>query len=228
MNLTTLTTWASRLTGDVSQTRFTGQYTDALNEAQIQFVLDSLCLFKDQAFSIVADDATYALPSDFMFEKKVTFATENSPVGGVKLEPISRATLEFYVKDHNWSIDEGTPKYYIIDPESARQELRLYPIPQAADVATSNLLLTYYAYPTALASGSDVPLNGNTLLQQFHIGIAAYAAWLLLSGEPATPEIMAKQAQLLGIYNGKAIEAKDRFGNTISEPLRLRGGRSWR
>src|SRR3990167_6945030 len=210
MNLETLTTFASQFAGDPNQSRYGGSYTTAINESQLQFALDTRCLFKDQAFSVVADTATYTLPTDFMFEKKVTLATETSPVAGIKLEPISRATLEFYIGDRNWSVDTGTPKYFLIDPEEARKQIRLYPIPQGADAGTSNLLLTYYPKPTDLSAVGDIPLNSSLLLVQFHIAIAAYAAWLLLAEEPATMEVLAKRNELLKQYNDKVTQCLDR------------------
>jgi hypothetical protein len=162
-----------------------------------------------------------------MFEKMVQISADNNTQGGILLTPISRASLEFYTRDHDWQDDNGTPKFYIIDPEVARQQLRLYPNPQGADAGTNNCILTYYPYPTAMAVGTDIPLNGNNLMAQFHIAIAAYAAWFLLAGEPATDDMIKKRAELYKIYQDRVTQAIDRFGNTIQEQIRLIGGRVW-
>lgn len=217
----TIRSYASLFAGDVNQSRFTPtQYNDAINLGQQQFALESLALFKDNTITVVDGTATYDLPTDFMLEKEVTHK-------GLKLDPISRATIQFYARTTDWTTITGTPKYFLIDPEEARKQIRLYPSPLADD-AGANLVLTYYPLPADLSSDSATPLNSSVLLVQFHIGIAAYAAWLVLGYEKATPEIVSKRADLYKQYQDKVTEARDKFGNTASEPLRLRGGRIWR
>lgn len=227
MNLQTLTQFTARFANDINQTRYAGLYTTMLNEAQVQFCLDTRCLFKDALFSVVSGQSTYALPSDFMFEKKVTLATILNAAAGIALGPISRQTLEFFNTSQDWETINGTPTNYIIDPELARQQIRLFPVPQGADAGTNNLILTYYPYPTAMVNNTDNPLNGNLLLSEHHIALAAYAAWVLLQSETATQEILAKMQMLLKFYQDKVTDTINRWGNTISEPLQFRGGRSW-
>ena len=227
MTLSQLQAFTAQFAFDVGQSRYSALYVNVINEAQVQFALDTRCLFKDQAISVVSGTAVYALPSDFMFEKKVTLSTVNNAVGGIGLKPVSRATLEFYNTAQDWTQINGTPTNYIIDPELARQQIRLYPVPQGADAGTNNLLLTYYPLPATLVNPTDVPLNGNLLLAEHHIGIAAYAAWLLLQAEVATPETIAKLQQLYKLYQDKVTICIDRWGNTSSEGLRFLGGRTW-
>lgn len=232
MNLSTLTTWAAQFAGDPQQTRYAGKYTAALNEAQVQFAMDTRCLFKDQTYSVVSGQSNYNLPSDFMFERKVTISTDNSPpmASGTLLIPISRAGLEFYVRDRTWGDDTGTPKFYIIDPavsSGSPGSLVLYPQPQGVNAGTNNLIMTYFPYPTAMSAASDTPLNATTNLQQFHIALAEYAAWLLTAIDVQTPEITTKRDRLYAAYQNKVTECIDRYGNTPGEPLRIRGGRTW-
>lgn len=219
MNVGQINTLASLFCGDPNQTRFTpAQYLFAANRAQEQFCFDTKALWKDASTITTVDGtATYSLPSDFMWEKAVMFK-------GLALKPISRATLAEYKASDRWDDDAGTPKYFYIDPEEARKTIGLYPIPRADD-AGANLVLTYYPLPTALTADSDTPLNSYALLVEYHIAIACYAAWLLLGYETASPEIMAKRGGLLKQYNDKCINATDRFKNTSSEPMRIRGGR---
>lgn len=221
MNLGQLRDLASLFVGDPNQTRFTSsQYTAALNRGQEQFAFDTRSFFKDASTITVVDGtAAYSLPSDFLWEKKVTHK-------GLKLEPISRETIEFYKRSDDWSDDTGTPKYFVIDPEEARKTITLFPIPKSED-AGANLILTYYPIPTALADGTDTPFNGYALLAPYHIAVAAYAAWLMTTYETQTPEIMAKRGALNKVYQDKATEAADHFQNTASENIRLRGGRAW-
>lgn len=220
MNLSSLQTFTSLFVSDPNQTLFTPtQYTNALNEAQRQFALESKALFKDAStYTVVDGTAAYSLPTDFMWEKEVTHK-------GLRLQPISRSTL-LGLKGNDWSVDTGTPTNFIVDPEEARKQLLLYPIPTGGD-AGANLILTYYPLPVDLSASTDVPLNSSALLVQFHMGIVSYAAWLLLGYEPATAEIMAKRREFLRHYNDMLIKATDTFKNTASEPIRMLGGRYW-
>lgn len=230
MNLQLLTTWASRLAADPQQTRYAGRYTDAANESQYQFAMDSRALFKDFTFSVVANQSQYALPADFMYPKKATLSTLSNTTGGIILTPISRSQLEFSTVDHDWTQDTGTPKFYIIDPASASgfpNSIALYPQPQGADAGTNNAILTYYPLPATLVNPTDIPLNGTTNLVQFHMGLAAYMAWLLVSGEISTPETEERLKRLYGQYQSKVTEAIDKYGNTSNAPWRLAGGKYW-
>lgn len=206
---------------DPNLTQFTvGQLNDAIDRAQEQFAYDSRALFKDAStITVVNGTATYNLPSDFWLEKVVTHK-------GLKLTPRSRATLLNESGD-DWTDDAGTPRHFIIDPEEARKQIRLVPIPQAGD-AGANLILTYYPVPAAISSDSASPLNSSALMVQFHQGIAAYAAWLCLFYKKMTPEIQVKQSGLYAMYQGHVTSAIDRFGNTASEPIVTAPKRVWR
>lgn len=212
MNLGELRTLTASMCEDPAQTKFTAvKYNDAINKANQQFAMDSKALYKDSAIVMVAGTAAYDLPTDFMYEKAVT-------LNGIELKPISRATLEAKKTSDRWDDDQGTPKYFIIDPEEARKKITLYPKPDSTDDGTS-IVLTYYPVPATMSSDSTLPLNGSTLMVQFHIGLAAYAAWLLLSFLTQTPEISQKRADLFNTYKSKIDEAIQTFGNTKSESM---------
>lgn len=220
MNRGAIRTQAAAFAGDVNQTRFGGKYEDAIDKACEEFAFDSRALFKDAATITTVDGtATYDLPSDFWYEKIVTHK-------GLELRPISRATL---LRDNgdDWTDDAGTPTRYIIDPEEARKQIRLYRKPQSGD-AGANLILTYYPIPAAMAADSDTPFNGSALMAQFHLGVAAYAAWLVLSYEELTPAIIEKRRSLYALYQGKVDMAIDRFGNTPKEVKRIQPNRRYR
>lgn len=219
MNRGQLNTLASLFAGDPNLTRYATYYNDAADRAQEQFVFDSKCLFKDTTFTLVSGTAGYSLPADFLWDLRCTHK-------GLRIEPVSRETLEFYRRSDRWDDDEGTPKYYLIDPEESRKQITMFPKPRGDDEG-ANTVLTYVAKPTAMTADSDEPLNGYDYLVPYHIGIAAYQAWLLLGYETATPELMAKRAALFKHYQDKVMEATDRFKNTPSEPMRMRGGRVW-
>lgn len=212
MNLGELRTLTSQFCEDPRITKFNAvQYNDSINKAASQFSMDSKALYKDESIVMVADTAAYALPTDFMLEKEVY-------LNGIKLNPISRATILTKKQTERWDDDKGTPKYFIIDPEEARKTITLYPIPDNEDAGTS-LVLTYYPVPAVMTVDTALPLNGSALMTQFHIGIASYAAWLLLMYLPQTPELSQKRSELFGTYKTKIDEAIQTFGNSKSEPL---------
>ena len=216
MILSSMRTQTSQFCGDVDQTRYTAtQYLNAINRAQEQFSLDTRALFKDKSWSHAASDADEDLPSDFMWEDYVTY-------GAVELIPISRHELN-RSKGEDWTADTAElPTHYIIDPEQAVKEIVVYPIPSQA----KTMIMRYYAFPTALAADSDTPLNSSALMVQFHMGICAFAAWLILLSETeVTPFLIAKRRELLALYQDACAKADQTFKNTASAPLKIRGTR---
>ncbi len=223
MTLSSLTTFAQLLSNDVNGTRYASQYTTVLNEAQYQFAQDAKCTFKDMAVqTIVSGQAAYPLPTDFMWEKMVL-------LNGLMLPPKSRFELARTNTGGRWDQLTGTPTSYTIDPDLARQQILLVPIPQANDAAAgvNDLQMTYFALPAAMVNPTDVPLNNNPLLYQYHMGIAAWAAYFLLMSEDSTPAIETKKTKLIDLYNDYISLASDQFKNTVSEPLRMRGVRNY-
>lgn len=216
MNRATIRSLAAKFCNDPNLTRYTAtQYNEAIDIAEQEFALDSKALFKDAGtYSVVAGTATYSLPSDFWIEKEVSHK-------GLKLLPITRHDLILGNGD-DWTDDAGTPTHYIIDPEEARKQIRLYPIPEGDD-AGANLILTYYQVPAPMTGDTSTPFNSSTLMSQFHIAIAMYAAWLLLGYGQITPDIQAKRNDLMAQYSMKVTQAVDTFGTTKSAPIRFKG-----
>jgi len=215
LNLGTVRTLAANFAQDPSITRYTtARYNQAINLANQQFALDTRALWKDASSTVVSAQATYSLPTDFMWEDWISLA--NLP-----LLPISRYRTQEISKTNDWTLDTGTPTHYIIDPEEAQKKIRLYPIPQSDD-AGKTLIMRYFPLPATLASDSDTPLNSSALMAQFHMGLAAFAAWTLLLSEQSTPQIVQKRNDLLHVYTDAVNKAIETFRNTVSAPLRLR------
>lgn len=213
-NRAELRTLTSSFCEDPSQTKFTvAKYSDSLETAQKQFCLDTKSLYKTQAYVMAVDDADYDLPTDFISDKLVM-------LNGIELEPISRSKLAGLFKSQRWDTQEGTPKYYVIDPMEAKKQLLLVPIPDSIADGTS-LELTYSAIPTTMATDAATPFNSSVLMTQFHIAVASYAAWLLLGYLTPTDPIISKRRDLLNTYTGKVNEAIASFGDTKSEPMSL-------
>lgn len=221
MNLTTLTAIAAQFAGDQQQNRYTGLYTQALNLGQQQFAIDSECLWKDFPVTVVGGTPSYSMPTDFMWEKLPVMYSKTGDNSNIELTPISRLELARNRGD-DWTTVTGDPKNFIIDPEEARKQIRVYPYPPAGDLG-GTLTLTYYPLPGDMAAGTDSPLNSYALLAQFHLAIAAWAAWMLLGAETVTPEITAKRRDLLQLYNDTVTQATNTFQNTVSQPIRMRG-----
>lgn len=218
MNLSTLRDQAAHFCGDKDRTRYSdAEYLVALNRAQEQFAMDTRALWKDYSWSSVAGTAAYSLPSDFMWEESVYF-------NGLPLLPVTRRDLAILSPNNDWTLTTGTPTCYVIDPEEANKELLLYPIPTSQDAAKV-VTIRYFPLPVALAGDTDIPLNSSALMTQFHIGLAAYAAWLLLINETLTQDILLKRRELLSIYQDSAAKATDLFKTTASAPWRMRGSR---
>jgi hypothetical protein len=218
MNLGTLRDQCAKFTGDPDLTRHSAaDYLTALNRAQEQFALDTRALWKDKTWTSVSGTATYDLPTDFMFEDSAMF-------DGKGIDPISRRDFAVLSPGVDWTLEIGTPTRYLIDPEEAQKKILLYPIPTAND-ASKTISMRYFPLPTALAADTDTPLNSSALMAQFHIGLAAYAAWLLLLTEEMTPAILQKRRELLTIYADASTKATDLFKNTVSAPWRMRGSR---
>ncbi len=216
MNLGTLRTQAASFLGDPGQTRYTAdQYNSAANLAQTQFALDTRALWSEQSYTTSDGTASYALPSDFMFEDWATY-------DGKELVPINRHNLQ-RIAGQDWASRTGDPTHLIVDPEEGQKNIVLWPTP----VEAKTVILRYYPLPAALSSDSAVPLNSSALLAQFHIGIAAYSAWLLLMSEEITPAIQVKMDKVLKVYNDAITQAIDLFGNTASAPIEIRGSRLW-
>lgn len=211
MILSTIDQLVADFVGDPNQTRYAGKFTAAVNRAQEQFALDSRTLFKDTTYTTTAADSTYDLPSDFLLEESVLY-------NGFPLKPVSRRTLYALYPDQDWTLLNGTPTMYMVDPEVGVATLRLIPVPQEA----KTVALRYYPLPASVSNDTDVILNSSTLMQQFHMGIAALAAWYLLLYEEVTPPIIMKRNELMKVYQEAATKAIDTFGNTRSEPLRMR------
>lgn len=185
------------LIGDPNNGRFTAeQLQSEVQRWQEQFVLDTKCLIDVSPSSILADTASYDLPTDIL---DVVRAAHN----GLKLERTSEYDLDVR-KNQDWSDDEGTPTDYFVDLDPNNKKIVLYPIPQTVDVGTNNLIVEYIKLPPALSSDSSVPLDSHTLLAAYHDAIAYGAAASLLNILPDQQALI-----MIGQYEKKYRTAVD-------------------
>lgn len=214
MNLGELRAMTANFCEDTNISKFTAaKYNTAINQAQKQFCLDSKVLYKEQAYVLAVDDATYDLPTDFILDKAVR-------LNGIPLDPISKDKLDENYRSTRWDTIKGTPSLYIVDPMEANKTLRLFPIPSDIGDGT-DLRLVYYCKPADMATDISTPFNSATLMGAYEIAIANYAAWLLLSYLTPTDAIVSKRKDMLSQYTEKVIEAVQEFGDTKTEPISL-------
>ena len=135
MNFAELKTWTKFFVGDPNGTRFnTTRLNAAINLANKQFALDGKP-YKDQSYTLSASETSKSLPADFVAEVKVK-------LDGLKLDPISQDTLESVVRDADYTDTEGTPTYYLINPEEAEKSISFYPKPDSG-MEDKTLILRY-------------------------------------------------------------------------------------
>ena len=134
------------------------------------------------------------MPSDIL-------DTVRLAVNGKKLERTSEYDLDVRL-NQDWSDDEGTPALYYADLDPNNKKLILYPIPQAGDVGTNNIVHEYIKLPPALSADSDVPLDSHTLLVAYHDAIAYGAAASFLNIRPDQAALV-----MIGQYEKKYQDA---------------------
>lgn len=211
-----LVTQVSELIGDASNQQWSViQIQDRLQKAQEKFVSDTRCLRDVLSLNIVAGTSRYTLNTDTFDVVRVGIS------GRSPLKKISEFDLDMYVGG-DWSSTNGSPSHYYVDTNLINKHVTLYPIPQASDAGTSNLIIEYVKVPTVMASDSSYAFDGQGLLNPYIDGIIFYAASQILfaSNNPADwtkANIMIKQ------YDSKVTECITLF-NDLSEttPMHLR------
>lgn len=211
-----LVTQVSELIGDASNQQWsTNQIQDRLQKAQEKFVSDTRALRDTQSFSIVSGTNTYDLSTDTFDIVRVGLT------GKGVLKRIGKFDLDLLIGG-NWASVNGTPSSYYVDVSSTNKKLTLYPIPQSADAGTNNLVVDYVKVPPVMASDSDAPLNGQTLLQPYLDALSYFAAAQILYASN-NPTDWTKANVMMKQYDSKVTECITLF-NDLSEttPLRLK------
>jgi hypothetical protein len=194
MTRSDLVTRIGLLINDPANQRFTEAQKQAeIEKWQEQFVLDTRCLKDVASETVVAGTSEYSLPSDI-------FAVLRVAHKGIKIESVSAYELDV-LRNADWRTTTGTPTRYYVDLDPNNKKIRLYPIPEAADVG-ANLTIEYIKIPPALSSDSSVPLDSHTLLTPYHDAIAYGAASSLLNILPDQASIV-----MIGQYESKYKQA---------------------
>lgn len=213
-----LVTQIGLLLNDPSNTRFTAaEKQTKIQAAQEKFVADTRCLKDVSNVSVVADTASYDLPTDVMDIERVALS-------GIELRRISKFELD-RLTGANWSADDGTPGYYYVDLDPNNKKIYLYPVPQSGDAGTDNLVIEYVKIPPTLSTGTSVPLDAHTLLTPYHMALAYKAAYDLLVADP-TQENLLRASAFLKEYTKLVDDCVNLFRHMEEDaPLRMGGGR---
>lgn len=135
----------------------------ALNEAQAQFALLTLCLETSGTLSLSANTCFYSIRealAGYLVPLRVS-------VAGARILPASISDLE--ARYHTWPATAGTPKRYM---QMGLDLFAIVPQPTGIDWAT----VVYAKEPPVLTTGGDTP----EIPQEYHLSLAKYAAYYLL------------------------------------------------
>lgn len=158
MNLSDVRTRVRELFGDTA----TVQLSDAMinswaNDGQLDVVRKTECLQAISQLDPVAGTEAYALPADFLRDKRVSLE-------GHKLRRLTLEQVEMYFPHREVDNSSGTPHSYWFWED----KIYLYPIPSTT--GTDTIDLWYIKIPATL-TGSD-PL---TIPEQMHEDVVRFA-----------------------------------------------------
>jgi hypothetical protein len=135
----------------------------AVNEAQQQFALFTLCLEASGTLPLAAARCFYGIRGylpGYLLPLRVT-------VGGVKMQPARLVDLD--ARYNTWAATPGTPAKYM---QIGLNLLAIVPQP----TSSSSAAVTYAKEATMLTSTGQVP----EIPEEYHSAIAKYAAYYLL------------------------------------------------
>jgi len=152
---------------------YSDTYLDGfINDGQKDVVNMTWCVETSTTNVLTAQTTFYALPTDYIAAKLVTFKEPGSST--VQLEEWSEKKV--YDKEPDFEQNAiGPPSHYFIrfpTDGSSSLEISYLPVPTSSSTGTARV--AYYSYPAALSSDSDVPFDGMTHLIPYHMVLVAY------------------------------------------------------
>lgn len=140
MNLGQLKDKVRRLMGDESGTILTDDFLlDWINEGELDIVKKTECLEASTSWAASTSSQTYALPSNFMYAKRVS-------LDGVALKAVTMEDADFItgaIDEDTYTFPAAAGTYYIWNSN-------LYISAQSSN--TGNVVLHYIKYPTELST----------------------------------------------------------------------------
>ncbi len=221
MDRTTARSLVASKIEDPDQTKFTAtQYNTALDIANQQFCIDGRALIESTSVTLVAGQAEYTLPTDFLV---MIMARAN----GIKLNPTTKYELSFQAGQDWTTLPNGQPSTIYMDEQNGK--FGVVPAPDGTNAALP-FTLDYIGIPTAMSAdtgSSGTLLNNVTILQYYAMGVVSWAAREMLTYVPQTAEIDAKRRALFEDYQRYFNQLVETYNNMVDEPLRMRGGQVW-
>jgi hypothetical protein len=208
---------------DPEQTRFTAtQYNTALDLAQQQFSIDARSIIEAVNVVLVANQAEYTLPSDFLV---MIMCRAN----GLKLAPTTKYELSFQTEIDWTTLPAGTPTAVYMDEQNGK--FGLVPVPDSNNAALP-FVLDYIGIPAPMTQDTGGGSAGNllnniTILQYYAMAVVNWAAYEMLSYVPMTDDVIKKRSAIMADYKTYTSQAITTYNNMTDEPLQMRGGQQW-
>lgn len=141
------------------------------NSCCLDMVRRTHCLRTSATASTVANQQEYSLPADCMMIDPTGGVTlKNSAGNWIRLEATTMAWLDQHIS--NWrNASADSPKGYY----KKGQIIGLHPKPNSD--GTDDIRIYYIDKPNTLVNDTDVPLEKDDSLVQYHSLIVSYALW---------------------------------------------------
>jgi hypothetical protein len=173
----TLADLETQIRRNVRDTATSGnRYSDAIlddwiNEAQREVVNLTWCVETSTSYALTVGTTYYALPSNFIAAKLVTF-TDTSGLT-TRLDEFSFRKV--YQDEANFeAASSGTPDHYFTRyPGNSNDALEIAYVPVPVTSSTGTVKVWYAYFPSDMASDSDVPFDGFNHLKPYHYVIVA-------------------------------------------------------
>jgi hypothetical protein len=117
---------------------------DYINDGQLDIVRRIHVLQTNATISTIVNTDLYAVPADFILEKRVTYL-------GTRMKKTSLEEIDSIDVDKDLTSNVGTPTWYYF----AGNKIGFYPTPSSS--VANPIKLTYVRAPTALALDADIP-----------------------------------------------------------------------
>ena len=153
------------------------QFPDAtllqfLSDGQREANAQNWLLQSSYTFTLSLGTTEYAMPSDFMATIRVWYQPPGSSY--LKLDQTSMDQLD--AQSVGWTNATGTPTKYYFDRSTSTLYLGFYPAPSVAS-STGPIIVYYVQQPVDVTSTSQVPFNGNLILQPYVSALSYYVAY---------------------------------------------------
>ncbi len=174
----TLSEIETQIRRNVRDTAASGnRYTDAIldawiNEAQREVVNLTWCVETSTSYVLAAATTYYALPTDFIAAKLVTFKDARQQV--IELDEYSFRKV--YQEEADFELSSaGAPDHYFIRyPGDSDDNLEISYVPVPTTQSTGTVKVWYVYAPADLSSDADVPFDGFNHLKPYHYALVAH------------------------------------------------------